>query len=92
MSTNPILPGLSVIPINVPITDNRGYQTPVWQAWFNSIYTFCVGNGQSGTTAARPTYGLFIGRQYFDTTLGYMVWVKAISPAVVWVNGAGTAV
>lgn len=92
MSTNQTQPGLAPIPINVPMTDKNGYQTPVWQAWFNSVYTWCRGNGQSGTTSQRPNSGLFIGRQYFDTTLGYMVAVKAISPSVVWVNGAGTPV
>lgn len=92
MTTNSILPGLSPLPTNVPIVDKNGNWTPVFQAWLNSVYTWCQGMGQSGTTAARPTKGLFIGRQYFDTTLGYMVSVKAISPATVWVNGAGTVV
>jgi hypothetical protein len=92
MSVNPTRPGLAPLPINVPLVDKQGNQAPVWQAWFNSVYTWCVGNGQSGTTTQRPTYGLFIGRQYFDTTLGYMVAVKTVSPSVVWVNGAGTPV
>jgi len=92
MSTNPVQPGLSPIPIRVPIVDRDGKPTPVWQAWFNSVYTWCVGNGQSGATGARPTVGLFVGRQYFDTTLGYMIAVKQVSPSVIWVNGAGTPV
>jgi hypothetical protein len=92
MSNNPVQPGLSPLPINVPVVDKQGLQTPVWQAWFNSIYTWCQGMGQSGTTGSRPTKGLFIGRQYFDTTLGYMVSVKQVSPSVIWVNGAGTPV
>ena len=92
MSTNSTVPGLSPLPSNVPVTDKSGALTPVWFAWFNSVFTWCQGMGQSGATAARPTKGLFIGRDYFDTTLGYKVTVKAVSPSVVWVNGAGAVV
>lgn len=93
MSSNPVQPGLSPIPVRVPIVGKDGTPTPVWQSWFNSIYTWCVGNGESGTTGQRPTgQSLFIGRPYFDTTLGYMVWVKQVSPSVIWVNGSGTSV
>lgn len=41
----------------------------------------------NGPTGSRPVPS-FIGEQYFDTTLGYVVWVKQISPAI-WVNAAG---
>jgi len=92
MSSNSIQPGLAPLPSNVPLTDRSGHLTPVFQAWLNSVYTWCQGMGQSGATTSRPTQGLFIGRQYFDTTLGYMVSVKSISPSVVWVNGSGTPV
>jgi len=49
-----------------------------------------IGAGQvSGTTAVRnaivPTY---VGQSFFDTTLGYMMWVKQISPPI-WVNASG---
>jgi hypothetical protein len=45
----------------------------------------------SGTTAARLALTpSFIGQPFFDTTLGYMMWVKQIQPAV-WVNAAGVA-
>jgi hypothetical protein len=74
------------------VTDKNGNLTPVWLGWLNSVYTWGQGLGQSGATSARPTLGLFIGRDYFDTTLGYKVTVKTVSPSVVWVNGAGTPV
>jgi len=45
----------------------------------------------SGTTAARPTAGLYVGQQYFDTTLGKVIFVKDIA-APVWVDSAGTTV
>lgn len=45
----------------------------------------------SGPTASRPAAPL-IGSSYFDTDLGLPIWVKATSPAVVWVNAAGAQV
>lgn len=43
-----------------------------------------------GPTVSRPVPG-FIGQQYFDTTLGFMVWAKQLSP-VIWVDAAGVSV
>jgi hypothetical protein len=48
------------------------------------------GQATSGPTGARPVPSL-IGQSYFDTTLGFMVWAKQLSPAV-WVNAAGVQV
>jgi hypothetical protein len=42
---------------------------------------------QSGPTISRPA-PVFIGQNYFDTTLGYEVAAAALSPAK-WVNAAG---
>jgi hypothetical protein len=52
---------------------------------------FSAGGGAvlSGPTANRPVPS-FVAQPYFDTTLGYMVWVKQISPAI-WVDAAGVA-
>lgn len=46
---------------------------------------------ESGTTTNRPTQNLYVGRIYFDTTLGKQINVKSISPTV-WVDGNGTVV
>ena len=46
---------------------------------------------ESGTTANRPTVELWIGRRYFDTTLGHPVYLKSVRPSV-WVDGTGSAV
>lgn len=66
-----------------------------WASFFSSLYRCAVNSKSyfeaSGTTANRPTTDLWVGRQYFDTTLGYPVFVKSIGPDV-WVNGAGTTV
>jgi hypothetical protein len=41
-----------------------------------------------GTTAARPTVGLQIGQQYFDTTINRPIWWDGTN----WINAAGTVV
>jgi hypothetical protein len=79
---------------NVP-GDDLGNGTkpfsPSWTSFFEQIFNILSAITQSGTTAQRPTKFLWIGRNYFDTTKGYPIYVKSVGP-VVWVNGAGTVV
>lgn len=63
-----------------------------WYAWLAQIRAAVFGLTQSGTTANRPTEGLWVGRMYFDTTLGLPVWVQAASNPAVWVKADGTVV
>lgn len=51
---------------------------------------FALGGTPSGPTTSRPIPS-FVGQQYFDTTLGFPVWAKQISPAI-WVAASGVAV
>ena len=60
-----------------------------WVQWFARVGAVVGANTSSGVTADRPASGLWIGRRYFDTTLGKPVYVKSLGP-VVWVDGAGT--
>lgn len=60
-----------------------------WLAWFNSVYITCFSTQESGVTANRPTTNLWIGRRYFDTSLGKPVYLKSTGPNV-WVDGVGT--
>lgn len=64
----------------------------IWLGWLNSIQFWLFPIGQFGTTAKRPTTNLYIGFRYYDTTLGYPVWVHQVSPSIIWHNGAGVAV
>lgn len=48
------------------------------------------GAAQSGPTANRPV-PTFVGQPYFDTTLGFIINAKQLSP-IVWVNSAGVQV
>jgi hypothetical protein len=46
-----------------------------------------------GTTSDRlATTNLNVGSQYFDTTLGKPVWLKATAPSKVWVDATGATV
>ena len=60
-----------------------------WSGWFHSAYLCCLSTQDSGTTANRPTQELWVGRRYFDTTLGKPVYLKSVGPNV-WVDGVGT--
>lgn len=62
-----------------------------WQQWMEDVRNKASTAGESGTTANRPTTGLFVGRRFFDSTLGHPIYLKTISP-VVWVDGTGTVV
>lgn len=77
------------VPQNSDIyTDKKEFKFP-WYTWFQQVYTICFAAQQSGTTAQRPTTLIWVGRRYFDNSLGKPVFVKSANP-VVWVDGAGT--
>jgi hypothetical protein len=83
---------MSPIPQTNVFTDKGERMSQIWQAWFGSIFQWLGPQGQFGTTAKRPTTNLFIGLSYYDTTLGYPVFVHQISPSIVWHNAAGAVV
>ena len=60
-----------------------------WRNFFNQVFSVCNAVSQSGTTAQRPVSFLYIGRIYFDTTLGKPIWLESIGPSV-WVDATGT--
>lgn len=63
-----------------------GKPSPAWASFFNSIFVILSALTQSGTTAQRPTTFLWVGRTYFDTTLGLPIWYSGPS----WVKADGT--
>ena len=77
-------------PATTPILVN-GAMNQSWLNWMNLAHGSVVSVRQSGTTANRPTQGLWVGRQFFDTDLGHPVWVQSVGP-VVWVDATGAAV
>lgn len=75
-------------PDSSPIADDSGRVSTPWSNWFSRATSILVAAQQSGTTADRPTKLLWLGRRYFDTTLGKPIYVKSVNPTV-WVDGAG---
>jgi len=55
-------------------------------AWFGAIGRLANALTGAGTTANRPTVGLYAGRPYFDTTLGYVIHYNGTA----WVDSTGT--
>jgi hypothetical protein len=64
----------------------------VWQSWVNGVQQWLGPQGGFGVTAARPTTGLYVGLAFYDTTLGYPVFVHRVTPSVIWHNAAGAPV
>ena len=79
------------IPDRTAVVDEEQNITVKWLEFFSRIFTLSISLQASGATADRPTKGLWVGRCYFDTTLGHEIWLKSAGPDV-WVDGVGTAV
>lgn len=75
-------------PADTPVTDKNGTMPVPWGQWFSRAQAILLSVRQSGTTANRPVSVLWIGRRYFDTTIGKPVYLLSIGPNV-WVDGAG---
>ncbi|MHB1098442.1 MAG: hypothetical protein ACYCZR_02690 [Burkholderiales bacterium] len=76
-------------PLTQEFTTPTGGVPRAWAVWFTNIWVRL--NETHGTTANRPTKGLFIGMQYYDTTLNKPVWLNSVRPSV-WKDAAGTTV
>ncbi|MBI2725398.1 MAG: hypothetical protein HYX42_04025 [Polaromonas sp.] len=76
-------------PSNTPVVDDKGSATVPWMAVFSRWQTIISSGQDAGVTADRPTNVLWIGRRYFDQTLGKPVYLKSVRPSV-WVDGVGT--
>jgi hypothetical protein len=77
------------------LLDASGQLSPAWAVWFTRTHVGARSIQEAGTTAERPTTQLWIGRRYFDTSLGKPVWVKLVPAkpaAAVWVDAAGVVV
>lgn len=86
---------INTIPTTTNLVDKDGDLIDIWQAFFSSVHDWLGPIGQSGATANRPTDSsqnqLYIGQQYFDTTLGKPIWVKSKNPTV-WCDATGATV
>jgi hypothetical protein len=85
----PIAPNLPIAPVDY----SQQYQDQLnntFRLYFTQIDNFTQASAtpDTGLTTQRPTNKLQIGRQFFDTTLGYPIWWNGKA----WVNASGTAV
>lgn len=81
-----------ITPVPTTMAINGGGPTSAaWIAWLNELYGVVRPLGGNGPTTQRPTSGLYVGLQYFDTTLGKPVFLKTVSPAA-WVDATGASV
>lgn len=78
------------LPSGAPF-DDAGNWTPSWMQWLTRTHRAVLSVQQSGTTADRPDQLLWVGRTYYDTTLGKPIWLHAINP-IVWHDATGAAV
>lgn len=78
-------------PFRDTVLDKDGRFGFSWVQWLGKIGLYSQATAESGTTARRPTVNLYIGRPYFDTTLGQPIWVQSLSPTV-WCDATGAAV
>ncbi len=65
-----------------------------WYTLFVNMQQLLGAAIQNGPTAMRPTSsvpGRYIGLPFFDTTLGFEIWLKSTNPDV-WVRYDGVAV
>lgn len=59
-----------------------------WRTFFNQLFMVCFAATQSGTTAQRPDTNLWVGRRYFDTTVGLPIFYDGAD----WIDAAGNVV
>lgn len=69
------------------LTDVSGVR-PAWKEWFDQVFLACFSVFESGETSKRPTKLLWVGRQYFDTTIGKPIWYDGTN----WVDATGATV
>lgn len=74
-----------------PLVSENGAANLPFSAWMTRIHNICFSLQQSGATSNRPTSILWLGRRYFDTTLGIPIWVQSVGPTV-WVDATGSPV
>lgn len=61
--------------------------TREWSAYFDRVFAICFALSQSGTSAQRPTKGLWKGRRFWDETLGLPIYWNGSA----WRRADGTA-
>lgn len=69
------------------VTQDGAIASRSFMTWLQQVSYLLTGLSESGTTADRPTKGLWVGRPYFDTTLGQPIWYDGTG----WVDATGAS-
>jgi hypothetical protein len=70
------------------IAEDSGTAGSSWVEFFSEVFKSIRALQNSGTTAQRPTKGLYVGRPYFDTTLNRPIWYTGTN----WIRADGVVV
>lgn len=76
----------------LPVVDDYASWSQPWANWLLQAWQILSAQTESGPTANRPAKNLYVGRRYFDTTLGAHgkpIWVG--KDGTTWVLADGTA-
>ena len=87
-------PYIQMPPAQSPMMDKDGNLGLDWASFLHSLQQTAFGLSRSGPTTSRPTStldGRWIGMPYFDTTLGFEIYLKSVNPDV-WVRYDGVSV
>lgn len=79
---------LSPPPNQQAVQDAQGKIAAPWQQFQTEVFRLLTALQSSGTTAQRPTKGLYVGRPYFDTTLNRPIWYTGTN----WIRADGAVV
>lgn len=80
------------LPNGSPV-DADGNVSTAWVQWFTRTHNSVRTLQQSGPTSERPDTLLWIGRFYFDTTLGKPIWIESVTAGVAsWCDATGATV
>jgi hypothetical protein len=81
---------------NTAVDEMGGKVNQSWAQFFSQISALLTAITQTGTTAKRPTTFLWVGRPYFDTSLGAHgkpIWVASVAAGVAtWVDATSAIV
>lgn len=81
-------------PLNSPLVvqGQLAQWSKPWGNWFSQAFVLLQDMQNAGTTAQRPTKSLYVGKPYFDTSLGAQgkpIWLG--KDLATWVLADGTA-
>ena len=77
---------MNVTPPTGPIT-REDPPNRVYVAWFSTTAKLLTALTASGVTGDRPTAFLWVGRPFFDTTLGQPIWYDGSG----WIDATGAS-